>query len=388
MSQQVSQQVRQFAPARVRRLILWLSVSLLTACSSTADKPKPPELPALSAASASSPLTRVWSNRVGAIDTPLSLWAKDSQVAGASSDGLLALIDAASGRDIWRLALNTPLQAGVGGDGTRFAVVTQSNEVIAVQAGQVIWRYRLSASTYTAPLVAGGRVFVLTADRMVIALDGTTGQRLWSQQRTGDPLVLKQAGLLMAVGDTLVAGMSGRLVGLNPNNGSTRWESVVGASRGTNEVERLVDIVAGVSRQGGSVCARSFQTAVSCVDAVKGVTLWTRPSIGHQGLDGNEAQVIGTESDSKMVAWSRANGQPAWTSDALRFRGLTAPLVWGNSFVVGDEAGLLHRLSILDGQTLSRSNTDGSAIAARPVAAAGLLVVATRSGGLYGYRLD
>jgi outer membrane assembly lipoprotein YfgL len=372
--------------AFTRLLLIAASLNLLGACSSTPDKPKSPELPPLT--SSTSSMTRLWANKVGAITTPLTLSVQDGQVAVASSDGIVALIDAASGRDVWRVALNTPVQAGVGGDGTRFAVVTQSNEVIAVQAGQVIWRYRLNASTYTAPLVAGGRVFVLTADRTVIALDGGSGQRLWSQQRAGDPLVLRQAGLLMAVGDTLVAGMSGRLVGLNPNNGSTRWESVVGASRGTNEVERLVDIVAGVSRQGNVICARSFQTAVSCVDAAKGVTLWTRPSIGFQGLDGNDEKVIGVESDSKMLVWSRANGQPAWTNEALRFRGLTAPLVWGPSFVVGDEAGLLHRLSLTDGQTLNRSTTDGSAIATRPVETAGLMVVATRSGGLFGYRLD
>ncbi len=370
-----------------RLLLTAASLSLLAACSSTPDKPKPPELPVLTAAS-TAPLTRVWANQVGVITTPLSLSVKDGQVAVASSDGTLALIDAATGRDVWRLKLNAPVQAGVGGDGTRFAVVTQSNEVITVQAGQVIWRYRLSASTYTAPLVAGGRVFVLTADRTVIALDGASGQRLWSQQRAGDPLVLRQAGLLMAVGDTLVAGMSGRLVGMNPNNGSIRFESVVGASRGTNEVERLVDIVAGVSRQANVVCARSYQTAVSCVDAAKGMTLWTRPALGHQGVDGNDEKVIGVESDSKLLAWSRANGQTAWTSDALRFRGLTAPLVWGASFVVGDEAGLLHRLSLKDAQTQNRTPTDGSAIAAPPVAAAGVMVVATRNGGLFGYRLD
>jgi len=370
------------------RLLTAAGLSLLVACSSTPDKPKPPQLPELSAVAASTPLTRVWANRVGPVTTPVSLSVQEGQVAMVSSDGILALIDAATGRDVWRLALNSPVQAGVGGDGTRFAVVTQNNEVVVVQAGQVIWRYRLSASTATAPFVAGGRVFVLTADRTVIALDGASGQRLWSQQRTGDPLVLRQAGLLMAVGDTLVAGISGRLVGFNPNNGSTRWESVVGASRGTNEVERLVDIVAGVSRQASVVCARSFQTAVSCVDAAKGVTLWTRPSIGHQGLDGNLEQVIGVESDSKIRAWSRPNGQIAWTSEALRFRGLTAPLVWGSSLVVGDETGLLHRLSLSDGQTQNRSTPDGSAIATRPVAAAGLMVVATRSGGLFGYRLD
>jgi outer membrane protein assembly factor BamB len=110
--------------------------------------------------------------------------------------------------------------------------------------------------------------------------------------------------------------------------------------------------------------------------------------LGHQGVDGNDEKVIGVESDSKLLAWSRANGQTAWTSDALRFRGLTAPLVWGASFVVGDEAGLLHRLSLKDAQTQNRTPTDGSAIAAPPVAAAGVMVVATRNGGLFGYRLD
>lgn len=371
-----------------RLLLTAVGLALLGACSSTPDKPKPAELPPLPATAAASPLVQVWKNQIGVVSTPLSLWAQDGQVAAASSDGVVVLIDAATGRDIWRLALNTPVQAGVGGDGSRFALVTQSNEVIAVQAGQVIWRYRLNASTYTAPLVAGGRVFVLTADRTVIALDGASGQRLWSQQRAGDPLVLRQAGLLMAVGDTLVAGMSGRLLGLNPSNGATRWESVVGASRGTNEVERLVDIVSGVSRVGVVVCARSFQTAVSCVDAAKGSTLWTRASLGYQGLSGNEEQVIGVESDSKITAWSRVTGQPAWTSDALRFRGLTAPWVGGNTALVGDEGGLLHRLSLADGKTLNRVATDGSAIAAQPVAAGGLMVVATKSGGLFGYRLD
>jgi len=370
------------------RAIVMAGVLTLSACSSAPDKPKANELPALGSAAASHPITPIWSNRVGQVKTPLSLAVTAGHVAVASSDGVLVLINATTGQDAWRLALNAPLQAGVGTDGARFAVITESNEVIAVESGRVVWRYRLNASTYTAPLVAGGRVFVMTADRTVLALDGATGQRLWSQQRTGDPLVLRQAGLLMAVEDTLVAGLSGRLVGMNPNNGSGRWESVVGASRGTNEVERLVDIVAGASRQGGVVCARSFQTAVSCVDALKGGTLWSRPSNGHQGLAGNENWVVGVESDSKIVVWNRTNGQAAWSSDVMRFRGLTAPLVMAKSLIFGDESGLIHRLSLEDGQVQNRLATDGSAIAAAPVSVAGLMVAVTRNGGVYGYRLD
>jgi outer membrane assembly lipoprotein YfgL len=276
----------------------------------------------------------------------------------------------------------------VGGDGQRFAVVTQNNELVAVESGREIWRQKLQAGTFTAPLVAGGRVFVLTADRTAQAFDGASGQRLWVQQRTADPLVLRQAGVLAAWNDTLLVGFEGRLLGLNPLNGLPRWESVVGSSRGTNEVERLVDLVAGLNRQGNSVCARSFQTSVACIDASRGTVQWTRAAQGHTGLDGDEARVYGVESDSKVLAWNRQNGQPAWSEDALRFRGLGAPLVMGKALVIGDDAGLLHFLSRENGKVLQRLSTDSSAVAMRPALAGQTLVVVNRSGQISGYRAE
>ncbi len=355
----------------------------ISACSSAPEKPQPAALPTVTAQVAVKP---VWTNRIGAVTTPLFASVHGDQIAVASTQGQVALLNASTGEDVWRLNLNTPIQAGVGGDGQRFAVITHNNEVIAIEAGKVVWRYRLPALSYTAPLVAGARVFVLTADRAVTALDGASGQKLWTQQRTGDPLVLQQAGLLIPFGDTLLAGLGGRLVSLNPDTGSVRWETLVGSSRGTNEVERLVDLVAGASRQGNAVCVRAFQSAVSCVDALRGTTLWTRPAQGHQGLDGDENGVFGTESDSKVVAWQRQGGQPAWTQDALRFRGLSAPLVLGRSVVLGDDKGLVHFLARQDGQVLQRLSTDGSAIVGKPVAAGQTLVVVTRTGGVFGFR--
>ena len=139
----------------------------------------------------------------------------------------VAALDAETGRDVWRLNLGTGIAAGVGSDGETAAVVTQGNELVAIVNGKESWRARLPARTFASPLVAGKRVFVLTADRTVTAFDGQTGARLWSQSRSAEPLVLGQAGVLLAVGDTLVAGLSGRLVGLNPLTGSVRWEAPV-----------------------------------------------------------------------------------------------------------------------------------------------------------------
>lgn len=359
-----------------------LAVSI-AACSSAPDKPQPAALPAVTGQVA---VQKVWANTVGPVTTPLFASVHGDQVAVASTKGQVALIRASTGQDVWRIQLDSPIRAGVGGDGQRFAVVTQNNEVVAIEAGKVLWRYRLSAVSYTAPLVAGARVFVLTADRTVTALDGASGQKLWTQQRSGDPLVLQQAGLLVPFGDTLLAGWGGRLASLNPTTGAVRWETLVGSSRGTNEVERLVDVVAGVTRLGNAVCVRAFQSTVSCVNADRGTPLWTRPAQGHEGLDGDEQFVFGAESDSKVVAWQRSNGQPAWTQEALRFRGLTAPLVLGRSVVLGDDKGLLHFLSRQDGQPLQRLSTDGSAIVGKPVAAGQTLVVVTSTGGVFGFR--
>jgi len=226
---------------------------------------------------------------------------------------------------------------------------------------------------------------VLAADRSVTAFDGLSGRKLWTQQRPGESLVLRQAGVLLAVGDTLVAGLSGRLVGINPSNGVIRWESPIASPRGTNDIERLVDLVGRVSRDGDVVCARAFQTAVGCVNAANGTLLWTKPAFGYVGVHGDDKYVYGVESDGKIMAWRRIDGERAWVSERLRYRSLTAPLVVGRSVAVGDDAGLVHLLSREDGSALTRVATDGSAVVAAPVLAAGTLVVVTRNGGIFGF---
>jgi outer membrane protein assembly factor BamB len=359
-------------------------VLFLSGCSS-APEPKASPLPVVSG---SLKVQNVWKNQIGSVHSHLLASLHGQQMAVASAQGQLALIDVQNGRDVWRMSLNAPIQAGVGGDGRRFAVVTQANELVVVETGKVLWRHVLPALSYTPPLVAGERVFVMTGDRAVSAFDAQTGQRLWSQQRSSDPLLLRQAGLLIPFGDNLLVGWGGRLASLNPLTGAVRWETLVGVTRGTNEVERLVDLVAGVSRQGNSLCLRAFQTSVACLDGLTGRVMWSRPAQGHQGLDGSEAVVIGTESDGKVLAWDRNSGAPIWAQEGLRFRGLSMPSFWTNFGVVGDQEGWVHFLAQQDGQPVQRVATDGSGIMGKPIVAGQTLVVVTRNGNIFGLRAE
>ncbi|AVP59010.1 outer membrane protein assembly factor BamB [Pulveribacter suum] len=365
---------------------------VLAGCSSLSNmmpwsgpaRPKPAELgpnvPVLG-------VRQAWTAQIG--DT--QGLALDVRVVGhtvvlASASGEVAAIDARTGGDVWRTRLGIPLASGVGSDGRWAAVGSRTSEIIALEGGREIWRKHLPAPAYTAPLVAGERIFVLGADRSVSAFDAASGRLLWRQQRPGEPLILRQGGVLMAVDDTLVAGLSGRLVGFNPDNGSVRWEAPLASPRGTNDVERLVEIVGRTSRVGGSLCARAYQASVGCIDTARGSVAWTQAASGGEGIDGDEQMLFGTEGNGTVLAWSRADGSRAWSSNRLQWRKLTAPLLLGRSVVVGDEAGLVHLLSREDASPLNRLATDGSPIAAAPVAAAYTLVVVTRKGGVYGFR--
>lgn len=358
---------------------------LLSACSSTPDKPAPTALsefkPALT-------VTKAWATQLSPVAAPLTAHISQEQVAVVGTNGLVTVLNADTGAEIWRLALNTQVAAGIGSDGTRLAVITKSNELMALSKGQVLWKVKLPALALTAPFVAGGRVFALTADRTVTAFDGGSGQVLWRQQRSGDALVLKQAGILTSFQDNLLVGLSGRLVALNPANGVSKWEVTIGSSRGTNEVERLVDLVAGVSRVNNTVCARAFQTSVTCVDALKGSNLWTRAAQGHVGLAGTESAVFGTESDGKVNAWNRSNGQVLWQSEALRFRGLTAPVAAAGQLLIGDDLGWVHWLNASNGQTVARLQIDASGIAMPLLRSGKTWVVVTKNGLVQALRAD
>ena len=375
-----------FMPASqyLRAPVAMILIAFLTGCSlfGSSSKPQPAELQAFNAVVSA---RQAWSARVGPVNFPLDVNVFGSTVFVAGSDGSVAAIDARTGADVWRASVGAPIAAGVGSDGKIAAVVTQANDVVAIQDGRELWRQKLSAQVYTSPFVAGGRVFVLAADRSVSAFDGQTGRKLWAQQRPSEPLVLRQSGVILAVGDTLVVGLAGRLAGLNPSNGIIRWEAPIASPRGINDVERLVDLVGRVSRDGDIVCARAFQASVGCVNTSGGSLLWTKPANGSQGIHGDNRFIFGTESDGTVQAWLRSSGEKAWSTDRLRFRNLTAPLVVGRSVAVGDFAGLIHLLSREDGSVLNRLSTDGSAVAAAPVLAGNTVVAVTRNGGVFGF---
>jgi outer membrane protein assembly factor BamB len=373
----------------VASIAVVVALGVISACSSTSDKVKLAELPAIDPQIGAK---LAWSARVGTVNTPLEIAvdqaSNSSAVTAASSDGVVASFDATTGRVLWRAQVGKSLSSGAGVDADLAAVVTEANELVAFNKGVVVWRQKLAGASFTAPLLKNGKVYVLGSDRSVSAFDGANGTKLWSQKRSNEALALRQAGVLLAVGDGLVASLSGKLTGLNPLDGSVRWERSIATARGTNEIERLVDLVGRVSVNDDIVCARAYRVSIGCIDALRGNLLWTKPAVGIEGVQGDARSLFGTESDGKVIAWNRGNGEKLWMNERLVGRTLSAPVVFDKYIAVGDSAGFVHVLSKTDGAPLARLLTDGSAIVASPVFAGKTLVVMTKNGSLFAFSAE
>jgi outer membrane protein assembly factor BamB len=225
-------------------------------------------------------------------------------------------------------------------------------------------------------------------DRVVGAFDALDGRLLWRLQRPTDALTLSQPGVLAAYKDTLLVGQGAQLLGVDPLRGSVRWELTMANPRGTNEIERLADLVGPPLRLGDVFCARAFQSAVACARADNGTLRWSRNAGGIQPVGGDAELVVGADASDRITAWKTASGDIAWSQEKLLYRGLSGPLVTDAAVLIGDSEGWVHALARDDGRLLARWSTDGSPVVAPPVRLGDIVLAVTRNGGLYALRLE
>jgi outer membrane protein assembly factor BamB len=161
---------------------------------------------------------------------------------------------------------------------------------------------------------------------------------------------------------------------------------VVSAPRGTNEVERLADLVGPAARVGSSFCVRAFQNAVGCVDAERGALQWASNGGGIQAVAADSDFFFGADANDRIQARKRSNGELVWSTERYLNRGLSAPVSVGKTVVFGDYEGQVHFLSREAGAAQLLLPTDGSQVIAAPVLDGLTMLVATRDGGLFAFR--
>lgn len=380
--------LRADAVRRALRFLPALAAALqLGACASGSKPPEPmPLTPVVNILT----VKQTWSHQIGPVPAWFRTATLPDAVVVASADGTVQRIDARTGSTAWSVRVAGGISAAAGSDGTFTAVVDKGNGVVSIgPSGQLLWRYQLPTSVLTPPTVVGGRIVVQGADQRLWAFDAADGKLLWRADNRAASLLVQQSGGMAVRGDTLMVGTAlGRIDAYNLADGLPRWQATLAHSRGVTEVERVVGITGEPALLGSMVCARAYQSAVGCVDADTGRVLWTREADGYTAVGMGDQEVVGTQADGEVQAYSATDGVPLWTNSQMKYRNLSAPLLVGRTVAVGDYRGYVSFLSTKDGSIVGRASTDGSAIATAPVVVGKTMVVVTVKGGVFAFVPD
>ena len=331
----------------------------------------------------------LWQANIGNSQQSIFIPAVTSDgLYAAAADGTIVRLDAGSGKQVWRINAGERLTGGVGADRERLLVASAKGDVLAFGVnGAPLWKAQISSEVLSAPQVAGNVVVVRSADGRIFGLDAKDGKRKWYYQRATPALTVRSPAGISIAKNVVYAGFAGgKLVAINLDNGSVRWEATVALPRGTTELERVTDVIGLPVVTQREVCAVAYQGRIGCFDLANGQTIWGRDMSSTSGLSMDARTVFASDDAGAVHALDRVGGNSLWKQDKLRLRSLSAPLSLGREIAVADVQGYVHFLNRDSGAFVGRVATDGSAVSADPVLLTeGGFLIQTRKGGLYAF---
>ncbi len=338
---------------------------------------------------------RLWKEKTGdgAGDQFLNLVIAVSygKVLTADLHGLLEARTLETGDILWETETEFAFSAGPG-TGIDTAVMGTSNaEVVAfdIETGEQKWLAIMSSEVLAVPLVTTNAVIVRTIDGKVSALSEKDGSLLWEFERNVPALSIRGTSSPILVEDNVIVGYAnGKLAALRLNDGKNTWETSLAIPTGRSEVERLVDLDVDPVETDGVIYSASYQGGTAAVLEMDGDVLWRNEDVSSSaGISYDWRYIYLTDSNSDVWQLDQRNGAALWKQDELRYRKLTAPVVYEGFVAVGDFEGYLHWLAANDGRQLGRIQVSDSAIEAKPVIVNNTVYIYAKDGTVAAYKI-
>jgi len=190
--------------------------------------------------------------------------------------------------------------------------------------------------------------------------------------------------------DAIIVGLeNGHLVALRRDDGRPLWEVALSVPRGRSEIQRLVDIDGNAALYGRLLYAVGFQGRIGAIDVRSGQFAWARAFSSDTGVSVGEEAIYVTDERGHIWALDRFNGATLWKQDALTARRVTRPVIYGDSLLVGDYAGVLHVLDRADGRFIAREfiGDEDNGIFMPPLVLEDQIIVSLRNGDVQAFSL-
>lgn len=251
----------------------------------------------------------------------------DGVVYVTDTAGMLFAVDSTNGGVLWQYPTSggTPVTTAPAVDASAgLLVVALGNGKVAaigLSVGGPLWTANVGGNV-TAPVLAGGMVYVTSQSGRIVAFYELNGSRYWA---TAVHFTIRASPTVDTVGQlVLIAGLSGRLVAIGLTTGKAVWSRSLGAP-----------IFASPAVLAGSVYAETSGGYVTAVNETSGKIRWSddlggnftaAPTVGTQGIGGSGGPKLFVGSTNRtLYSLLAATGAVVFT-------------VWANGSIV-DTAG-------------------------------------------------
>ena len=318
------------------------------------------------------------SGRIKCLDATngVTMWAKDMEHIGGSK------------LKFWSKAESETISGGPGYGENTILIGTSEGQVIAFSAdqGEELWHTRVTSEVLSAPQRHNNIVIVRTLDGKIFALDGRSGKHLWNHDRSVPSLTLRGTSAPVISDDIVIAGSDGgHLAALELQTGRLLWEATITESRGSTDLERMVDIDSTPLVINGTIYVATYRGDLVAINMESGRELWRRDVSSYAGFSADDDNIYLTDEDSHIWALERYTGNSVWKQEKLHARGATAASVIGDYIVVGDFEGYLHWLNKGTGDFVARTRITKERIIVKPLVLGKYLYAYSSDGTLAAY---
>ncbi|MDG1996095.1 MAG: PQQ-binding-like beta-propeller repeat protein [Emcibacteraceae bacterium] len=297
---------------------------------------------------------RLWSRDVGAgvtgrkaiVSEPV---VKDGVLYAIDSDAKVSALDANNGRVLWNVKFEmenetTMLSYGGGvtvGDNVLYVVTGYGHfSALNLSDGSEIWGEEIGVPMRGSPTYADGRVFGITHDNHVYALDAQTGEILWDEVGIAENAGLTGNASPAVVDNTvIVTYSSGEVYAMRVENGRVLWTDTLNRQGRLTAMSSLRDIDGHPVVYDGNVYLISQSGRMASVNLRSGVRQWEQ-NYGSEDTPwvvGEFIYVVTTESE--VICITRREGRVVWIRQLERFQDpdlRKEPVSWHGPVVAGD----------------------------------------------------
>lgn len=322
------------------------------------------------------------------------------------TDGTIHAFDKKTGARLWSRTAGDDMTkdmrpsafgGGVSFDNGKLYATNGVGEVKALDAetGEVLWKVTPAGPLRGSPTIAFGQLFVMTQDNQIIALNIADGSLVWDESGSTTQSGVFGVAAPAAGQGTVIAGYSsGELSAYRYENGRVLWSDALARTNISTTVGSITDIDADPIIDSGRVYALGQGGRMAAYELVTGQRIWELNLAGISTPAIAGEWIFTLTDDARLLAIARSSGRVRWITQLQRYRDekdkkgpifWTGPVLAGGQLWVASSRGEVWKISAGEGSAQLFADI-GEAVSLPPVVADGYLYILDDGGTIHAWR--